>query len=282
MIKLERLENKNNRFISVSEYKHPLNFVGQFHTQNFFEISFIISGKGHYETIKGKNEITKTPVSSDTMLFWDGRTPHRVVDDPGFPLHQVIICFGYRYPAYFSMLDDLVGKFKKSNPFIFDKTQTSFYLKPKIRKILYEFNNDKTGKIDSIKALIILLLVEMNRILGEKSLETNKNTDIRIMHAIEHIKSNYDQTCYISEYAKNFSLSTRHFSELFKKTAGKTFIHFVNEYRISVVKKMLKETDKKIATIAFEAGYDNLSLFNKTFKDICKVTPQDFRETQKE
>ncbi len=44
---------------------------------------------------------------------------------------------------------------------------------------------------------------------------------------------------------------------------------------------MLIETDNKISEICFDCGFNNLSNFNRTFKNQKGCTPREFRSQQK-
>ena len=68
------------------------------------------------------------------------------------------------------------------------------------------------------------------------------------------------------------------FCRYFKKRTGKTFIQYVMEIRISIAAKKLAESDKPIAQICYESGYNNLGNFNLNFKNIMGMTPSEYRK----
>ena len=74
------------------------------------------------------------------------------------------------------------------------------------------------------------------------------------------------------------SMSPSAFSRYFKRVMGKTFSRFVNELRIGQACRALLETDRPIAEIAYDCGFNNLSNFNRRFRELRGVSPRQFRE----
>jgi AraC-like DNA-binding protein len=76
-----------------------------------------------------------------------------------------------------------------------------------------------------------------------------------------------------------FNMAPGSFCRYFKKRTGKTFIQYTKEMKISIAAKKLAESDKPIAQICFECGYNNLANFNLHFKSILKVPPSTYRKS---
>jgi AraC-like DNA-binding protein len=71
------------------------------------------------------------------------------------------------------------------------------------------------------------------------------------------------------------------FCKFFKRHTGKAFTNYINDMRIAYACRMLAETDDTIARIAYGAGYENLSYFNRTFLCQKGVTPGNFRKAHR-
>ncbi|WP_337994843.1 helix-turn-helix domain-containing protein [Polaribacter ponticola] len=68
------------------------------------------------------------------------------------------------------------------------------------------------------------------------------------------------------------------FCKYFKKRTNKTYISFLTELRIENACKLLNSNkDLSIAEIAFKSGFNNISNFNRKFKELKKVTPLKYR-----
>lgn len=70
-------------------------------------------------------------------------------------------------------------------------------------------------------------------------------------------------------------------SQIINEHLAKNFADFVNQYRIEEAKKLLTNpaySHYKIAGIAFESGFNNLSSFNTAFKKKVQQTPSQYRK----
>ncbi|EAY27834.1 helix-turn-helix domain-containing protein [Microscilla marina] len=73
-------------------------------------------------------------------------------------------------------------------------------------------------------------------------------------------------------------------SQVINEHLAKNFADFVNQYRIDEAKKLLIAPafdHYKIAGIAFESGFNNLSSFNTAFKKNVQQTPSQYRKQYK-
>jgi AraC-like DNA-binding protein len=76
--------------------------------------------------------------------------------------------------------------------------------------------------------------------------------------------------------------SPRHFSRLFQQHFGISARERLAELRLLKARQLLTETSRKIAAVALECGYRNVSLFNAMFKGRFGVTPSAWREVQQD
>jgi AraC-like DNA-binding protein len=100
----------------------------------------------------------------------------------------------------------------------------------------------------------------------------------RLNKVYNYVYDNIGNTFEISAMASSLNMSVSNFCHYFKKRTQKTFTQFINETRIGNAKRLLIETDKSIAEIAYESGYSSLSNFNKQFSALVKFSPKNFRK----
>ena len=100
----------------------------------------------------------------------------------------------------------------------------------------------------------------------------------RMNKVYNYVYNNINSSFDVSEIAGLLNMSVSAFSHYFKKRTQKTFTQFINETRIGNAKRLLIETDKSIAEIAYESGYNSLSNFNKQFYSLVKFSPKTFRK----
>ena len=111
----------------------------------------------------------------------------------------------------------------------------------------------------------------------EYALDFNEAHLGRIKIVYDHIMENYREEVSIQEIADKLNISDAAFYKFIKKQTKKTYTQIVNEFRIHHASKLLMTTDKAVSEIGFESGYNNLSYFNRKFKEIMHKTPHGFR-----
>lgn len=104
---------------------------------------------------------------------------------------------------------------------------------------------------------------------------------VSIQKALRYIEQNYQSNLSLEEVLKVVGMSKSHFSKLFKEETGKTFINYLNDYRIEQAKRLLKETDFTNMWIAEQVGFGNERYFRRVFIDKVGIKPTEFRKCSK-
>lgn len=68
------------------------------------------------------------------------------------------------------------------------------------------------------------------------------------------------------------------FSRAFRRLTGMNFSDYSRSVRVWRARILLSETQTSIADICFEAGFNNLSNFNRTFRLETGLTPRAYRK----
>ena len=93
----------------------------------------------------------------------------------------------------------------------------------------------------------------------------------------EFIERHHAQPLTLAQVCQLCGMSQSAFTVKFKRHTGRTFVEFRNEVRLRVARDLLANTDDKIAAIAAEAGFEDLSFFNKRFREAVGQSPREFR-----
>ncbi len=107
-----------------------------------------------------------------------------------------------------------------------------------------------------------------------KSAESNS----RINHVISFIASNYQRNLTLSEVADFANLTGTSFCRFFKSRTRKSFSRHLCELRVNHACKLLISSDHDISHIATTSGFNNLSNFNRKFKQIKGLTPSTYKK----
>jgi AraC-like DNA-binding protein len=99
---------------------------------------------------------------------------------------------------------------------------------------------------------------------------------------LETSKPYRDPSLTLPKAADLLHVASNLLSETINKRAKHTFPDYINSLRIRDARVLLKDPayhNKKIATIAYETGFNSLSVFNAAFKKHTDMTPSAYRKT---
>lgn len=104
----------------------------------------------------------------------------------------------------------------------------------------------------------------------------------RINDVFTYIMENFSEEIKLQEAADIANMSVNAFCRYFKTHTHKTFSKFLNEIRIGHACQLLIKDKWNIRETAYECGYDNISYFNRQFKEITNYTPKGYAKMQQD
>lgn len=154
------------------------------------------------------------------------------------------------------------------------KTQVGFLLKelvdlPPFDKLmaLYEVLN-KMAKTKDYK------LINNDSV----KIEVQSNDYERLSLINQYIAKNYIKPISLMEMANLTGLTETSFSRFFKNVTGRTFIGFLNEYRIQKACSLLADKNTSISKVMELSGFIEPSHFSRIFKRYTEHTPRAYRK----
>jgi len=99
----------------------------------------------------------------------------------------------------------------------------------------------------------------------------------RLGAVCKYVNDMYAESIRHVHAARLAGLSPAAFSRFFHKRMGKTFEAYVIEVRIGHACRRLIEEDATVAEIAYATGFNNLSNFNRRFRKLKGLPPQEYR-----
>ena len=129
--------------------------------------------------------------------------------------------------------------------------------------------------VSMLELLTLLCRVEGRRCVeAEPRLsETEKKTERLKVFCICNFRRNVDCTAAARHLGMNKSALCR----FVRHRLGMTFTAYINRLRIEESCKLLKNTDKTAASIAYDCGFSNVTYFNRVFKRMHGMSPLEFR-----
>jgi AraC-like DNA-binding protein len=80
-----------------------------------------------------------------------------------------------------------------------------------------------------------------------------------------------------ADVAEALHLTPAAFCRYMRRQTGATFTDYVNKYHINQAKKLLL-MGRNVTEACYEAGFENLSHFNRTFRKFAGINPGEFRK----
>ncbi|WP_458626906.1 AraC family transcriptional regulator [Winogradskyella sp. PC D3.3] len=150
-----------------------------------------------------------------------------------------------------------------------------------IERLTYTFTNSNKSKDVLLDLMIQELIVRLLQTKA-KSLITNDThvfNDTRIGTVIKFIKDNLtNRDISVDQLAEKAYMSTSHFHKQFKNTLGISPIDYINSEKIKFSKKLIKTAPNlRMSEVAFQSGFNNTSYFNRQFRKMEMMTPQQFK-----
>ena len=103
---------------------------------------------------------------------------------------------------------------------------------------------------------------------------------VRIWKARNFIHAHSSEELSLGKVAGAAKTSPNYFSEKFKEATATTFVSFVARTRFEKAAALLREGDLRVSEIAFEAGFQSLSQFNRVFKRFSGKSPTEYRAAE--
>ena len=106
----------------------------------------------------------------------------------------------------------------------------------------------------------------------------HKETYYSKTRIMRYISENFHRPISLEEAARIAHLDKYAFCRYFKKLTHKSFVAYLNEFRVSMACKYLHGNRYSISQVGYLVGFNNLSYFNKQFKRFMNCTPSKYRD----
>ena len=100
---------------------------------------------------------------------------------------------------------------------------------------------------------------------------------LQLTRVLAVLHTRFAEAIRVEDLCAAGNLSPRTLHRLFVRHLGENVSEYLGRLRVGRACMLLAETDRPISLIAAEAGFSNLSNFNRRFLETRHVTPRDFR-----
>ncbi|MCF2945412.1 AraC family transcriptional regulator [Paenibacillus tarimensis] len=96
----------------------------------------------------------------------------------------------------------------------------------------------------------------------------------------DFIKVNYKQQLPIALLASQFGFTAEYLCRFFRKQIGMTILQYIHAIRLENGHRDLVMTDHPVTQIAYDNGFPNVKSFNRVFKAMYAMTPDQYRKSK--
>jgi len=277
--RLEQLAHRNNNrsFFSYEVIVPSFEFLWHYHPE--YELTYIVKGKGKrllgdvYEKFQEGDFVLIPPMLPHTWI-----SEKKGKEDCRAVVIQFSIDFLEQLLQFPEMasLKKLFTNADRGLQFTIPKNNELLLL---LQKIVRE--NELLSFTLLLQLLQQLSTKKASPVVSVhfKPMKGNEDQQ-RINKVFQYVQKEYAEHISLKKAASLIHLSESAFCKFFKRASGKTFSDYTNGIRISHACQLLIETDKPVSEIAFNAGFDSITYFNRVFLRKKKLSPGAYRKMQ--
>lgn len=150
-----------------------------------------------------------------------------------------------------------------------------------VSKMMHELLAAKGMKRLLLLLTILDLLAESRSLkpISDTGIIGHNNTDTeRLAVVFDYILHRYHENVRLAEVSKLVHMTPTSFCRFFKERTKRSFSSYLINVRLDHAKKLLSESQDSIEQICYASGYNNLSNFNRQFKEGFGISPRAFRQ----
>lgn len=232
---------------------------------NSILIAHILNGS--FTFLKSNKYITAH--SGDTVII-DCHKPHEYYTNDSVEFVWLHITGGNSYDI-FKEIENSFGNVLKHKDNIY------------IKNLFFKIIDDLNSKIPPSEINLSLDIYKIFALLLNPETTQNEHKklhDENIAKLKIHINENLSENLTVKYLADLMHMSSSHFSRVFKQKTGYSPYDYVLISRLNKAKNLLQKTNKTVATIASETGFNSESNFIYFFTENVGISPRKFRNLE--
>lgn len=255
-----------------------VSFYDKLHQHEEIQISFIKKGKGAIFTGD-----TISQYQEGDILVIGSNLPHVFRSDSHENEASIMLTLFFTSESFGKDFFKL-STFKNIHPFL-ENTKNGFIIKDAPKKVVKCFN--KLKKTDEYSRFLLFLEIvkwlsisenkPLSNYLYDKKITDNEGK--RMQTVFEYVMTNFQKNITLDEISSLANMTKNAFCRYFKVRTNKSFFQFLIEVRIESASKLLSSNSElSVIEIAEMCGFNNISNFNRKFKEIKQLSPLQYRK----
>ncbi|WP_179335483.1 AraC family transcriptional regulator [Winogradskyella costae] len=255
--------------------KDPNHNPYQPHRISFFALLIVTEGKGEH-----KIDLKTYNIQKGSVLKIAKGQVHAFQDHFQYDGYLVVFTEDFIL-KYFSKSS--VGfishlyNYHISDPLVENSTLTDFFLARITEEIQSKYTYAEKEIIAKILELFLLKLErEAHKVSDETFNKTHHSVFINFKNLVEE---HYIKTRNVKDYAQLLNISTKHLNTIVRVTTLNSAKHFIDNYVILEIKRVIFSSTISLKEVAYENGFDEVTNFTKFFKKHTGLSPKEFKST---
>jgi len=270
--------------VLVFESHHASEFQMAWRTHGFAKIVYVLDGAGSFDI-----EADVIEFSTGDVIVVPPGVRNRIRDCEGQPVSLYAACVAE------SVIDCVPGLGERFRTMVWTQdhrhTTRSMEMLADAWRLIglivdeilgdrrmgsYSIGNDLTGNNLIGNDLI------GNDLASDKPLRTAQISDREIVEQyVDELKTNFLDAQSIDQAAEACGLSRRAFTHRFREVTGTSWLAHVRQLAINHASTLLRDSDLPIVSVAFEAGFADLSTFYRQFTKRVGLSPATYRDASR-
>ena len=289
------IEELNRHYTVAEVFKNPVlavrgftekNYSKGMHSQGFYEVNIVLRGESAHRI--GKRTLT---VSTGDTFIIPPDVKHGYAGGEGFDVYHILISPKYleKHSAELGLLPAFSSLFR-IDPIMREKTSAKLYfaltedellsLMPTLNRLDEHCHKEGAENAIIAGAEALIAITKLCAIYEKRGTlnASDETEDGAFLSSIAYFYENFDSNITALELARKARMSRTAYITNFKRVTGLPPATLQRQYRISVAKQLLADTELTQTEIAQRVGFYDTSHFIRVFKSETGITPLEYRK----
>lgn len=274
--------------LSAIYLSFPENFQSTPNYHHFFEICYVYEGKGIFI-----HEDKQYPVEKGDIFIVSTSRFHSMKSGSTGLLKTICLTFFpeviyqsgtydtdylFLLPFYYNY-EEINHRIGSKNPNI--KMLTKYFLELVLSMEQPSIFQKQAMKVGLYNLLLHVLICYEKMFLNQPVILKDQYHLDRLKKVLDFIQENYQRQIQLDEIAELSGFSKTYLCKYFKRITGRSINEYIIRCRLNEARRLLIYTDTPISQIAYGAGFNSHSYFNRTFTRIFHQNPSEFRDVNR-
>jgi AraC-like DNA-binding protein/ligand-binding sensor protein len=147
----------------------------------------------------------------------------------------------------------------------------------KLRENYFDTRVLSSRQHEAVVKLLAIFAQHLSMVSNQIVLQERDAEPPVIARAKQFIAEHQGGELSLAQVAKSVNTSKFYFCKVFKKATGINFTDYLSRARTERAKNLLLNPNLRVSEVAYEAGFQSLTHFNRVFKKILGQSPTEYR-----